>query len=269
MQLIPPDVIQVDEEAIFEIDEIIKSIYRLIVFDKNHRNSDVLSRYLDAAEHLRDILSIKNAQQEAQSMEEAEEYVLHLKDGITLIVDEIAASREIDSAVDLFMLLRKISPEAAARTPNQFRKTIVQFGSSTGAMPKDIPFLIEELFAQLKNIRHPIIRAIYLHHELVRIHPFVDGNGRLSRLAKNWILMYNLYPPMFINNYADKKNYIQRLEGSFLSLYNDPHTFNEDTRLFFSDELKRLKASATFVLNRMLKTPNLTIDTTNDFESGQ
>ena len=35
------------------------------------------------------------------------------------------------------------------------------------------------------NKYHPIIRSALLHGELVKIHPFVDGNGRTSRLLMN------------------------------------------------------------------------------------
>ena len=36
---------------------------------------------------------------------------------------------------------------------------------------------------------HPIARAAMDHFKLVHIHPFVDGNGRLSRLVMNIRLM--------------------------------------------------------------------------------
>ena len=32
---------------------------------------------------------------------------------------------------------------------------------------------------------HSIVRAALLHGELVKIHPFIDGNGRTSRLIMN------------------------------------------------------------------------------------
>ena len=40
---------------------------------------------------------------------------------------------------------------------------------------------------------HPVIIAAYLHDELVRIHPFIDGNGRTSRLLMNLYLLRNGY----------------------------------------------------------------------------
>ena len=45
---------------------------------------------------------------------------------------------------------------------------------------------------------HPIIRAALLHGELVKIHPFIDGNGRTSRLIMNMDLMRSGYVPVII-----------------------------------------------------------------------
>ncbi len=58
---------------------------------------------------------------------------------------------------------------------------------------------------------NPIELAAYAHHELVRIHPFVDGNGRVARLLCNLILMSKGYVPMIIRN-RDRKKYFDVLE---------------------------------------------------------
>ena len=61
-----------------------------------------------------------------------------------------------------------------------------------------VPELMEKLIINYKNWKkyHPIIRAALLHGELVKIHPFVDGNGRTSRLVMNLSLMNNGYLPV-------------------------------------------------------------------------
>ncbi len=257
MNLLLTDLKGLDESPLAEIDETVKAIYRLITFSKSHKESDLLNRYLEAMQHLRDVLSMKNAQQEAQTENEAREYLANLKLGVNLIVEEIGAGHGLETPMDLFRLFRLIAPEAAARHPNQFRSTTVQFGPCLGANPAQVSNLIEQLFHAVREIKHPVTRAVYMHHELVRIHPFVDGNGRLSRMAKNWMLMYELYPPMFIKNISDKKRYIARLQKSFLAIENEPNAFHPATQEFFQDEFRRLRASATFILNRMLKNPNL------------
>ena len=45
---------------------------------------------------------------------------------------------------------------------------------------------------------HPVERAARIHADLVKIHPFVDGNGRASRLLMNLELMKAAYPPVVI-----------------------------------------------------------------------
>lgn len=46
--------------------------------------------------------------------------------------------------------------------------------------------------------KHPIERAALLQGEFVKIHPFIDGNGRTARLLLNFELMKNGYPPAII-----------------------------------------------------------------------
>jgi Fic family protein len=48
--------------------------------------------------------------------------------------------------------------------------------------------------------KHPVELAALFHHRLVAIHPFLDGNGRVSRLLMNFILMKEGYPPAIIRN---------------------------------------------------------------------
>lgn len=45
---------------------------------------------------------------------------------------------------------------------------------------------------------YPIERAAKLHGEFVKIHPFVDGNGRTARLLLNFELMKTGFPPVII-----------------------------------------------------------------------
>lgn len=45
---------------------------------------------------------------------------------------------------------------------------------------------------------HPIVKATLLHGEFVKIHPFIDGNGRTARLLLNFVLLQFGYPPIVI-----------------------------------------------------------------------
>jgi len=56
--------------------------------------------------------------------------------------------------------------------------------------PEDCPRLLKELldWANQPNKIHPIILSAIFHHQLVTIHPFSDGNGRVARAAAQWLL---------------------------------------------------------------------------------
>ena len=59
---------------------------------------------------------------------------------------------------------------------------------------KNVPYLMNDLFAYIKNNEDPIlIKSCVFHYEMEFIHPFVDGNGRIGRLWQTVILM-NKYP---------------------------------------------------------------------------
>jgi Fic family protein len=136
-----------------------------------------------------------------------------------------------------------VSPETHLLHPNKYRQSLVQIGSYVCPDQSEVPMLVSDLFYRMQSISNPIIRAIYFHHELIRIHPFADGNGRVTRVAKNWMLMYELYPPIFINNSSQKKEYIASLANSFRELDNT-NEWNDFTSQFFEQELDRLLINA-------------------------
>ena len=65
-------------------------------------------------------------------------------------------------------------------------------------------------FATRPDIR-PLTRAVLTHLELVTIHPFLDGNGRLGRLLMNYALLGAGYSWVTIRS-DDKHAYFQALE---------------------------------------------------------
>lgn len=75
----------------------------------------------------------------------------------------------------------------------------------SGALHKPPDFiLVPELMTNLvqwylnSTPLHPVERAARLHSDFVKIHPFVDGNGRTSRLLMNLELLKNGYPITYI-----------------------------------------------------------------------
>ncbi len=63
---------------------------------------------------------------------------------------------------------------------------------------------------------HPIVRASLLHGELVKIHPFIDGNGRTSRLIMNMDLMRSGYVPVIIKK-DNRLKYYEALDKAHIT----------------------------------------------------
>lgn len=57
---------------------------------------------------------------------------------------------------------------------------------------------------------HPIKVAAEFHHKIASIHPFSDGNGRVSRICMNFILMKHGYPPAIIRK-EERIDYLKAL----------------------------------------------------------
>ena len=79
------------------------------------------------------------------------------------------------------------------------------------ATPEETPAKMQGLMEWYKEVAsnqniHAVVIAALFHHKFVAIHPFDDGNGRLSRMLMNLILMRNGYPPIIIKM-DDRQNY--------------------------------------------------------------
>lgn len=72
---------------------------------------------------------------------------------------------------------------------------------------------IKNFFADMlyKDNFNPIEMAAWSHAEFVRIHPFIDGNGRTSRLIMNYQLMVNGFLPVSIDK-ESRLEYYNTLE---------------------------------------------------------
>lgn len=70
---------------------------------------------------------------------------------------------------------------------------------------------------------HSVLIAAYLHDELVRIHPFIDGNGRTSRLLMNLYLLRNGYTLVTLKgSNEDKISYYKALENLIQRISRKP-----------------------------------------------
>lgn len=123
---------------------------------------------------------------EAINHKEAIDYLYFLIKKNTII-----SEREIKTIHNL--ILRGIHSEDAGI----YRKVQVIIKGSAYVPPNafNVPEEMNQLlnwYALNKHI-HPVVLAAEMHERLVTIHPFIDGNGRTSRLLMNLILLQNGY----------------------------------------------------------------------------
>ncbi len=128
---------------------------------------------------------------------------------------------------DLLAMHRMITERSDEdhNVPGRWRTASVQVGSPdlggvhTGAPYQNLGELMEE-FVGLVNSRqfrshHPVVQALLAHFFLVTIHPFGDGNGRVSRLLEAGILFQGEYN---VHGFYGLSNYFYRNETRYKSL---------------------------------------------------
>jgi Fic family protein len=126
----------------------------------------------------------------------------------------------------------------------QIRQSKITVTGSKSVFPhqKFVPAFLKEFFKwydKSKGTLHPVELAGLAHFRFVAIHPFGDGNGRISRLIMNNVLYRNGYPLLNIK-FAERYGYYQALE--------DAHTKNEEIyflkwfmKRYISEYLKHYK----------------------------
>lgn len=162
----------------------------------------------------------------------------------TLLIDGVAPNHRPMSDVTESLAHRRVFREALREQGELTRKTLLDwhkrlFGETkpgiagqirtyrvrvSGSrfeppLPVELDLLLDDYFRWLRSVwktLHPVILSALVHYRLVTIHPFGDGNGRVTRLAMNYILYRKRYP-MFDIPYARRTGYYTALERSQLT----------------------------------------------------
>lgn len=100
-----------------------------------------------------------------------------------------------------------------------YRNVPVRISGSAHVPPE--PYMIDKMmedyflfYETQRKVLHPIILAAEMHERLVSIHPFIDGNGRTSRLVMNLILLQHGYTLVNLKGDLDcRLNYYKALEA--------------------------------------------------------
>jgi Fic family protein len=97
------------------------------------------------------------------------------------------------------LILKNIDDKNAG----SYRKNNVIISGASHVPPDftQVPDLMESFIETYKSnfIKlHPVEKAARVHVDFVKIHPFIDGNGRTARLLMNLELMKSGFPPVIL-----------------------------------------------------------------------
>ncbi|MBI2019695.1 Fic family protein [Candidatus Daviesbacteria bacterium] len=122
------------------------------------------------------------------------------------IYAQIGTSGSYSFTIETILEMHRLTTDKILppESSGQFRiRQVVIKNSRTGQVSytpppaPEVPYLIEDLVNWINSDEarqiHPIIKAGIIHYELARIHPFVDGNGRVARGVATLILFLDSY----------------------------------------------------------------------------
>lgn len=144
----------------------------------------------------KDVIARERDIQEVLNYRKVIEYITRLE------ASEVLAKIDEDLIKEIHkMTVEKILPPEKC---GQFRTTqVVVKNSITGEIsfrPPEavsVPFAIKDLLEFVNKTTsdecHPVLKSGIFHYEFVRIHPFVDGNGRVARALATFILFLEGY----------------------------------------------------------------------------
>ncbi len=203
-------------EAKFREEAIIRTVHHGTHIEGNELNFSEAARVLQGQQVLardRDVQEVINYRN-----------VIKFIDEMGRVIKEKIEKKYFNEELFSKELLLKIHEETAKRILGDgdcgtFRKSQVvvknsQTGEITFRPPPaiEVPFQIQSFldWLNLSETRelHPALQAGITHYELVRVHPFVDGNGRSSRAFASLVLFahgYDIKKFFSLEEYYDKK----------------------------------------------------------------
>jgi len=178
-------------EKQFKEDAIVRAAYH-----GTHIEGNMLQK-----EEAKDVLMGKTIAARPRDIQE----VINYRKVIELIDDE--ANKKIEKVTEQLLLkLHRILTEKtlASEQSGIYRlKQVIIRNSATGEItfkpptPLEVPFLMKEfiywLNADSSKQIHTVLKAGIVHHEFVRIHPFIDGNGRVGRALATLVMLLGGY----------------------------------------------------------------------------
>jgi hypothetical protein len=102
--------------------------------------------------------------------------------------------------------------------PGHFKDTNNRVGGTTFVPPHLVTGTLKKGFSLYQQLRSPMAKALFIKFLIVAVHPFTDGNGRVSRIMmnaelisanQNRIIIPSVYRNEYINSLSNLSNNAQ------------------------------------------------------------
>ncbi len=141
-----------------------------------------------------------------------------------LYVDELAAHKSPVGHVELLEMHRRLFAQSWPEIAGRFRNENIEITGTSYLPPhwQRVPQLTYQVLATLNDQirqtqRTDLLRiatlAAQAHYDIVAIHPFRDGNGRIARCILNYVFRYFDLPYVIIPVEA-RERYLNALEAA-------------------------------------------------------
>ncbi len=128
------------------------------------------------------------------------------------LVESFAAAKKFPD--DLIPRLHTELMQNVLLSAGEYREFDLKSGVPARLVAAHVRKYTEYLNKMFKRAVHPASFAWTMHHELARIQPFVQGNGRLARLVYA-LLRLKARLPLDPQSLAHREGYIQRINDYF------------------------------------------------------
>ena len=235
-----PDSIEFDRYAYFK--KLIKIDKYFTSGDDNVVKDGLLLVYKGKEKHLispelmRQFLALKFAYKCAK------QDIYFNKKGITK-----TPKQKTDELIELILYVNGL---ISGNECTRFRNTFI-FVKGANWVPTNDRSIVPNLEALCKTIYNgklsskvsPIELSALFHAEFIRIHPFMDGNGRTARILSNYLLILNELPTISIK-YGDRQGYFNAINKAV-----EEHDLDDLVEIFY----KGMQSSSKLILNTLNK----------------
>lgn len=205
-----------------------------------HHGTHIEGNQLDLTE-AKEVLEGKNVVARARDIQE----IINYRKVLTVLEDEVKrnvgrVTEDLIKKIHKTVVQNILGPDQAGLY--RMKQVVIrnsENGEITFRPPQavEIPFLMREFLYWFNHIDldelHPVLKAGIVHHEVVRIHPFIDGNGRVSRALSTLVLFLGKYDIRYffsLEEYYDKDaisyyEHLQKASSGDLTSWLEYFTF--------------------------------------------